>query len=91
MPNLLSTPIPIWTFGFLKSKSSNTTFLLRLKVPAKFKLIKVFPSPEIVDVVAITFFISNGFMNERLLLKDLNDSAIIVFFIFLWFYDFLYS
>jgi hypothetical protein len=56
MPLVFCTPKPTCILGFLISRSRTITFKsVKAIIPARLMAINVFPSPDTVDVIAITF------------------------------------
>src|ERR1051325_4198320 len=75
MPLTFSTFRPRWIFGFRMSRSMMTTFVSEKAItPAMLMATNVFPSPEMVEVIPITFGPGSLEINWRLLRTERKDS-----------------
>ena len=77
IPKSFFKPSIVDSFGFLKSKSNNNTFLFAIaKLTQRLIPIKLFPSPETDDVIKIVLLCAFEPIKPSEVLKDLNCSAI---------------
>src|SRR5438128_187060 len=77
IPLMFSTLNPKWILGLRMSRSMMTTRLSEKAItPARLMATNVFPSPEMVEVMAITFVPGSFEINWRLVRMERNDSDI---------------